>query len=127
MLRRCTPSREQAPRCGHDHLGETAYQVRLSLVGTRLPLLLLATLVVAGFLTGESPEGPTASVRSVLENSVTIEMMDVARDGTMVAITTWPESFSYGAPRLAEGGCCSVSMRPRRRASHSHQTERPWR
>ena len=87
MMRRCTTTREETPRCGDDHLGETAYKVRLSMLGTRLPQVLLATLGVSCFLTGESPEGPTASVRSDLENSVVIETMAFASDGTMVAIS----------------------------------------
>src|SRR4051812_40695359 len=87
MLRRCTTPREQAPCCGLDHVGEATYQVKLSLLGTRMPLLLLAMVGIACFLTAESPEGSTASVRCVLENLAGIDTMAVARDGSMVAIS----------------------------------------
>ena len=121
-MRRCTPTREQGPHCDHDHLGETAYPVKLSLLGTRLPLLLLATIGVACYLTAEDPEGPTASVRGVLECSARIDTMAFARDGTMVAISDTAGMVQLWHPETGRRQVLLGGNRPMRHVSHSHQT-----
>jgi WD40 repeat protein len=85
MLRRCTTA--GTPELAHglkDHC-EKVYPVKLSPLASRVPLVMLATVGVTCFLTGESTERPPAAVRCVLEGSASIFSMDMTSSSALVA------------------------------------------
>jgi WD40 repeat protein len=85
MLRRSTTDRTPTLTDGLKEPGEKVYPVRSSPLASRAPLLLLATVGVTCFLTGESMERPPAAVRGVLEGSGIIDTMALASNGRVLA------------------------------------------